>query len=136
MTLAFTFLRPADKHHANHSTKSLSKKTCHLTSRTARPIRSASGTRYDDYGTIPMAAPVMAIRAIHKPADRDLAVDEFNNADHPSRVLVVSLRIFVTSVNLQKCCYDAVLIDVSTNAQTLIRAGGRGRVTTLAWMKS
>lgn len=60
----------------------------------------------------------LAIRSMHKQADRDDAVTKFNDPNHPSRTLVTSLRLCATAVNLQRSCCAVVFVDVPTNAQT------------------
>ncbi|KAL6721919.1 hypothetical protein ACLMJK_001024 [Lecanora helva] len=68
---------------------------------------------------------VASIRAQHKPAERDTTVIEFNNPGSIYQVMVTSLKLSATSLNLQSSCSDVIFLDVSGNSQTLLQAGGR-----------
>lgn len=49
----------------------------------------------------------------------------FNDADHPVNVLVGSLRISATALNLQRNCSEVIFIDVPVNENTAKQAAGR-----------
>ena len=60
-----------------------------------------------------------------KQRDRDAAVNAFNDPNNPVQILVTSIRISATALNLQHDCSDVVFLDVPTNAQQALQAGAR-----------
>lgn len=59
---------------------------------------------------------VLSIRAKHNAAEWEAAVSTFNDKENPVQVLVTSLKVSSTSLNLQKDCADIIFVDVSSNA--------------------
>ena len=55
---------------------------------------------------------MLSIRARHKQAEREAAVSAFNDGANPVQVLVTSVKVSATSINLQKDCADVVFVDV------------------------
>ena len=68
---------------------------------------------------------IAGIRAQHKTAERDDIVDAFNDKSNPLQILITSLRISATALNLQNDCSDVIFIDTPSNAQNALQAGGR-----------
>ncbi|KAF6235521.1 hypothetical protein HO173_006204 [Letharia columbiana] len=55
---------------------------------------------------------VISIRAKHRLKDREAAIAQFNDKTCPVQVLVTSVKVSATSVNLQKDCADTIFADV------------------------
>ena len=68
---------------------------------------------------------IAGIRAEHKTAERDDIVDGFDDKTSNLQILVTSLRISATALNLQNGCSDVIFIDAPSNAQSALKAGGR-----------
>ena len=68
---------------------------------------------------------VATIRAKHKWNEREQVVRDFNDRVSTVQVLVTSVKISSTSINLQKDCCRVCFVDVPSNAQSVQRAGGR-----------
>ena len=68
---------------------------------------------------------VVGIRAQHKAAERDDIVESFNDRASNLQILVTSLRISATALNLQNDCSDVIFVDTPSNAQSALQAGGR-----------
>lgn len=68
---------------------------------------------------------VLSIRAKHLLAEREAAVAAFNDFGNHVQVLVTSVKVSATSLNLQKDCADVIFVDVSFNAQSTQQAAGR-----------
>lgn len=49
---------------------------------------------------------------MHSQMERDAAVKKFNDPEDDNSILVTSLRISSTAVNLQYTCCDVVFVDV------------------------
>ena len=68
---------------------------------------------------------VIGIRSTHSTTALEEAVVEFNDPASNVQILVMSLRISSTAVNLQDDCSNMVFLDCPTNAQIALQAGGR-----------
>ena len=68
---------------------------------------------------------VVGVRAQHKIAERDNIVDSFNDWTSNLQILVTSLRISATALNLQSGCSDVIFINTPSNAQSALQAGNR-----------
>ena len=62
---------------------------------------------------------VVTIRAKHKWNEREQVVREFNDRTSTVQVLVTSVKISSTSINLQKDCCCVCFVDVPSNAQSV-----------------
>ena len=51
---------------------------------------------------------VMGIRSVHKAADQDEGVEDFNDAPETVQILITSLKIASSALNLHHCCCDMV----------------------------
>ncbi|KAI4154772.1 MAG: hypothetical protein LQ341_000297 [Variospora aurantia] len=72
-----------------------------------------------------LSLPFIAIRSMHKLADRDHALERFNDPDDPAKGLVTSLAVGGTSSNMQHGGADVLYVDAWTNAQIAIQGSGR-----------
>ena len=61
---------------------------------------------------------VLSIRAKHLLPEREVAVAAFNDPNNLFQVLVTSVKVSATSLNLQKDCADVIFVDVPSNAQS------------------
>ncbi|KAL8709720.1 MAG: hypothetical protein Q9225_007403 [Loekoesia sp. 1 TL-2023] len=61
---------------------------------------------------------VLAVRSVHKQADRDRAIERFNNPADSAKTMTTSLRVASTALNLQYGGCDVAFVDVPTNAQS------------------
>ena len=68
---------------------------------------------------------VVGIRAQHKTAKCNDIVDSFNNQTSNLQILITSLRISVTTFNLQNNSSDVVFIDTPSSAQNTLQADGQ-----------
>ena len=68
---------------------------------------------------------VIGIRSAHKMKDCESALDAFKNQDNPVDVLVTSIRLMATGVNLQYDCSDMIFADCPQSALLAIHCGGR-----------
>ena len=68
---------------------------------------------------------VLSIRAKYKQKKREEAVSAFNDKDCPIPVLVTSVEVSATAINLQRDCADVIFTDVPSNAQSTQQAAGR-----------
>ena len=57
-------------------------------------------------------------RSVSQVVEREAAVAAFNDANIPVQVLVTSMKVSATSINLQKDFADVVFVDVPSNAQS------------------
>jgi len=58
---------------------------------------------------------IVTIRAIHKNLDRDDCVNTFNDPNRNLQILVTSLNISATAINLQEDCSDVIFVDTPSN---------------------
>ncbi len=68
---------------------------------------------------------VIFIRSKHKQQDREAAVRAFNNKDNPIQILIMSLKICSTALNLQHDYSDVIFLDIPSSAQGALEAGAR-----------
>ncbi|KAK0516099.1 hypothetical protein JMJ35_002133 [Cladonia borealis] len=68
---------------------------------------------------------VLAIRSSHTLQDRERTRRDFNDLTHASEVLVTSIRVSSSSVNLHHGCSDVVFVDVPPNCSEMQQAIGR-----------
>ncbi|HEY0206645.1 MAG TPA: SNF2-related protein [Acetobacteraceae bacterium] len=68
---------------------------------------------------------VISIRSQNTAAEREEAVEDFNDPSHESQALVTSYLTTATSVNLQRGCCDVIFVDIAANANTALQAIGR-----------
>ena len=61
---------------------------------------------------------IAGIRAQHKTAERDDLVDSFNDKTSNLQILVTSLRISATALNLQNDYSHVIFINTPSNAQS------------------
>ena len=68
---------------------------------------------------------VLDIRAVYKLAERDGATNSFNDPNSNVQILVTSLRISATAINLYHNYSDVIFVDTPSNAQTALQASGQ-----------
>ena len=68
---------------------------------------------------------VLSVRASHKAVDREKVISAFKDPRHPVQILITSMRISATAINLQTTCSDVIFVDVPSNANTAQQAAGR-----------
>ena len=68
---------------------------------------------------------VLSIHAKHKASEREAAINAFNDKNNPVQVLITSLKVSSTALNLQKDCSDIVFVDIPRNTQLGQQAAGR-----------
>ena len=68
---------------------------------------------------------VLSIRAKHKATEREAGINASNDKENPVQVLVTSLKVSSTSLNLQKDCADVILVDIHSKTQAAQQATGR-----------
>ncbi|KAH6610611.1 hypothetical protein Trco_000631 [Trichoderma cornu-damae] len=61
----------------------------------------------------------------HSQAERDEAIDAFNNEASPYTCLVTSLQLSALGVNFHRACHRGLILEIPTNASTLLQATGR-----------
>lgn len=62
---------------------------------------------------------ILSIRSSHTPSERERTRREFNNPLHDSEVLVTTIRVSSSSVNLHYGCLDIVFVDVLPNCSEM-----------------
>lgn len=58
-----------------------------------------------------LGLPVIAIQSMHKQADREMAMERFNDPDDAARILVTSHKVSGVSANLQGECRAVLFHD-------------------------
>ena len=66
-----------------------------------------------------------SVRAAHKREDRETMRRQFNDPDHEVQIMLTSIRVSSSSVNLYYACADVVFVDVPPNASEMFQAIGR-----------
>ena len=66
-----------------------------------------------------------SVRAAHKREDRETMRRQFNDPDHEVQIMLTSIRVSSSSVNLHHACADVVFVDVPPNASEMFQAIGR-----------
>jgi len=68
---------------------------------------------------------IMSIRATTKNSERSTIRHAFNRKTDPSEILITSIRVGSSSVNLYGACLDIVFMDVPPNSSEMMQSIGR-----------